>query len=518
MWVGASVTGLVERKERVRRWKWWPLVAALLFTEFVYAFLLSAGKMTLPWPSIMDFYDQLAEGFRGGHLYIPLEPHPRLLAAPNPYDSRVGDYWLVDATLYRGRYYLYWGPVPALIQAVAKAALGIRRIIGDQYLVFFFASVGSLSGAYLIRRVAQRFASGVSPRLIAACALAFGLANPAPYMVANPGVYQAAILGAQAFWVTGLCLAFEAVNLSEWSSRRNYLLLASGVAWALAVGCRISLSLAVGPLALLTVWWTCLTETARLRRFIADALWLGTPIALGVALLLIYNKLRFDGWFEFGMKYAVSWWPYRYSTSYLLPNLESYFLRAPLFRWQFPYLIPTLKHGAAPITDWLGHPPGYLVLEPTIGVLYAVPYAALAPAAIAATRRKFGAGFFRHQGLPGASDSHRRRAQVWFVLATLFGMTPFLMSGGIYFATMRYLGDFTDSLLLLAIFGLFVVYGRTDGLRWVLAARRRIVQVLLAVGVVSSLIIGCDDRHFRETNPKLREKVFGALSFSDEAP
>jgi hypothetical protein len=60
-------------------------------------------------------YEYLAEGFLRGHTYLPVEPDPRLLQLSDPYDPVANrPYRLWDASLYHGRYYLYYGPAPAI--------------------------------------------------------------------------------------------------------------------------------------------------------------------------------------------------------------------------------------------------------------------------------------------------------------------------------------------------------------------------------------------------------------------
>ena len=62
------------------------------------------------------YYDYLGRGFAHGHLYVPIEPSPQLLALANPWDPAVDDSLkMQDMALYNGRYYLYHGAGPALI-------------------------------------------------------------------------------------------------------------------------------------------------------------------------------------------------------------------------------------------------------------------------------------------------------------------------------------------------------------------------------------------------------------------
>jgi hypothetical protein len=53
------------------------------------------------------FYNYLAQAFAHGHLYLPVEPSPQLLALADPYDPRVDNsIRQQDFVLYRGKYYL----------------------------------------------------------------------------------------------------------------------------------------------------------------------------------------------------------------------------------------------------------------------------------------------------------------------------------------------------------------------------------------------------------------------------
>jgi hypothetical protein len=56
-------------------------------------------------------------------------PAPEISALPDPYDSVAnGPYRLHDASFYKGRYYLYFGPVPAVVLFLPFSLLGIGNI------------------------------------------------------------------------------------------------------------------------------------------------------------------------------------------------------------------------------------------------------------------------------------------------------------------------------------------------------------------------------------------------------
>jgi hypothetical protein len=509
------VRDLENLLKRCVRSKTLMLVAVVLLTEFLYFAVISVGKFDWKWPIQMLFYDQLADGFRSGHLYIPNGPNPLLIAQKNPYDPINMRLWNLDATYYQGRYYIYWGPFPALIQWFGKSLLDIRRTIGDQYLVFLFFGLMTVFGALLIRRMAQRLATGVPPWLVAVGTLGLGLANPVTYLLASAGVYQAAISGAQAFLFLGILFAFDAVWEPAHGPRRVLWLVLAGIAWSMSIGCRISVILAIAPIILCTIICTCVTEETRLRRFVRDGFWVSTPIALTIFVLLYYNKVRFDEWFNFGVSYMLSAYPFRSASSYILPNIESYLLRAPIVDCNFPYVFATSEHGAGPISSVDGLPTGYLVREPVIGMLYVVPLCYLAPIAIIAGARRIRRGLFESASSIFAAESRQRRTFVWFVLCMLLAAVgPAVIPVSIFFATMRYLSDFTNAVIILAILGLFVWYGRPTSSKWYRRVRACTTLAMVGVTIGCGLLLGYQGYmpYFKMHNPELHNKIAPALS------
>lgn len=509
------VEGLVNRLKSCTRPKVLMLIGVVLLTVFVYFAIISVGKFNLNWPIQMLFYDQLADGFRAGHLHIPRGPDPYLVAQKNPYDPAFMRWWNLDATYYQGKYYIYWGPFPAIIQAVGKSLLGIHRIIGDQYLVFLFFSLMMLHGTLLIRRMAQRLATGVPPWLVAACALGFGLANPVTYLLASAGVYQAAIAGSQAFLFLGILFAFDAVWEPQHGPRRVENLFYAGAAWSMAIGCRISVVLALVPIALFTIACTASTESSRLKRLVRDGLWLGTPMVLTIVGLLAYNKVRFDEWLEFGVRYQLSAFPFRASARYILPNLDAYLFRQPSLECSFPYLFATLSHGVGPFTRRFGSPSGYLLWEPVIGMLYVVPLIYAAPAALVGAWRRCGTHLFCDKHSIYADESRHRRAYVWFVLSMLSAAIGCAyIPTTIYFATMRYLSDFTNAILFLSILGLFGWFGVRTSFRLHKALRVGVAVSMVVVTATCGVLLGYQGYlpYFKNHNPALHQRLAPALS------
>ncbi|MDB5294790.1 MAG: hypothetical protein JWO31_773, partial [Phycisphaerales bacterium] len=236
-----------------------------------YAWVVSAGRMAR-WPTYGTYYDQLADAFLLGQTSLPLEPDPRLLALPDPYEPGANaSVRLHDALLYRGQYYLYWGPVPGALLAGGKLlfARDLTTVVGDQYLAFWFAVGTAAAAAALLWRARLRLFPGQSHRAVGLGVVVVGLAGPVPYTLARASVYEAAILGGQCFLVAGVYAAYRGLFPADRGDRTPSpgvpgppgqrtvpspaWLTVAGACWAAAVGCRLSLAPAVAALGLLAV-------------------------------------------------------------------------------------------------------------------------------------------------------------------------------------------------------------------------------------------------------------------------
>ena len=106
-------------------------------------------------------YEYMVDGFLSGHLYLSLPPPKELLALPDPYDPTQNiRYRLWDVSLYQGKYYLYYGPTPALLLMLPwKVVTGHhlpQRLATGIFAVAGFAAIALLAGAGVRRRYFSR--------------------------------------------------------------------------------------------------------------------------------------------------------------------------------------------------------------------------------------------------------------------------------------------------------------------------------------------------------------------------
>jgi hypothetical protein len=503
-----SLPRLARRPGHAHRWI--TLALLLLGIELVYVFIVSAGKY-VDWPTYNLNYDMQAEGFRKGHLYLPLEPPPELLEKENPLDPANSHLWFADLSFYKGKYYNYWGPLPALVLAAYKAVMNVASPVGDQYPVFILYSIYLVAGALLIDRMARRLFPGLPLYIVVLSIAVFAFANPTPYMIATPGIYEAAIGGSQAFLLVGLVFAFDSL-----SGERAFLLtrlLAAGVAWTLAIACRVS----VGPAAALLVLFTALIPRPqpgnRWLAVIRNLLCLGSPMALGVFGLLYYNRARFDEWFEFGTNWMLNTVHIRASLEYVRPNLYSYFLRAPIETCQFPFFtVPWNMDVKKAFPADFPVPAGYWVQEPVVGMLPVVPWAWLVPLAavycVRAAMPRLGA-----PALPSVAAV--RGSRLWCACSfAVIGTVTALPSIGVFAATMRYLADVAAGIVLFATWGAWSLHQHLRRKKWVRRAFDGGMTVLALATITLGLLVGYQGYigHFQTYNPKLHERVTQAFS------
>jgi hypothetical protein len=500
---------------------------ALALCLAVHVWLISAGLWAY-WPQYTARHDLLARGFAAGQTSLLIEPDPRHLALPDPYDPATNDRYrqqpgIPDSCLYGGKLYLYWGPVPALLLTPARWVLDADTRVGDQFLTFAFVQGMMLAtAALLLRARAGHFPR--SPAWLPAVGVAVaGLTAPVTCVLTRAAVYEVAIVGGQCFLLAGIYLAWTAAGRPH---RRPAATLAlAGACLACAAGCRVSLAVAVAAVGVLVcgriVWGS--------RRRPADAilplLAFGLPLAAGAAGLAAYNRVRFDAWLEFGQRYQLAGvnlrsYPSLFGLANVWPGLWSYFLRPVAAVGQFPYLLMAAGDGTFP--DFIRLPEHYESYERIGGLLWTVPVVWLVPLGIAALAfrrlRSTAVGGTTPQPLvdptshgPGDRTAGDLR---WLILvltaAAVLGFVPVLLMIG---SSQRYLADLTPPLEPV----LMILVWRLTGDRAASprAARRWLALTVSLAGVsaVAGVLLAVEGYagHFRIQHPELFDRLSGPV-------
>jgi tetratricopeptide (TPR) repeat protein len=438
----------------------------------VYAYTAPLGRLESLVSNPADaYYNLLVRGFRDGHLNLKKEVPAGFAHLAYPYDPNANrryrgmPYGMSDLSYYKGRLYFYFGVTPALIAFWPFVAL-TGHYLSDRLAVMIFCAIGFLASVGLLRALWRRYCVEVSVWVVAACALALGLATGVPVLLPPSDIYQVAI--SCGYMLTMLALGAIWCALHEPERRCRWLAVAS-LAYGLAVGSRPNLL--SGAIMLLVP----VAHASRERRPIWAALMAATvPIMLIGLGLMLYNALRFDNPFEFGARYQLAGeWHAKLqflSWEYVWFNFRVYFLELARWSARFPFV-----HGITvpPL------PSGYTKAQDPFGVLTNIPLVWLALAAPLAWRDR---------------EGQQVAALRWFVIAVamLLGMCVVLL---LFYcgADIRYEVDFLPAMVLVAVIGIF-------GLERVLADRpfhRRLVRwgwsILLGFSVVFNLLVSVKD-------------------------
>jgi tetratricopeptide (TPR) repeat protein len=412
-------------------WRLLAVVCALVIG--IYAYMARSGMTeSLTLDAADTHYNLLVQGFRAGQLSLKKEAPPGLAQLADPYDPaanipyRTEPYGVHDMSYYKGRLYLYFGITPALILFWPYVVLTGHYLFQRQ-AVAIFCAIGFLANVGLLGALWRRYFAEVSVAVVAASALALGLATGVPVLLSECEVYQAAI--SCGYMLTMLALAAIWCALHE-SERRWKWLAAASVAYGLAVGARPSLLL--GAVILLAPVAQAWRERRQVWALLIAAL--GPILLIGLGLML-YNFLRFDSPFEFGQRYQLAAYriaPERFfSLHYLWFNFRMYFLAPAQWSAHSPFVheiaVPPL-------------PPGHGEVEGAFGILTNIPLVWLALAAPLAWRSRSGQ----------AASTLR-----WFVMAVavFFGICA-LTLGCFWWVHFRYEVELAPALLLLAVVGI----------------------------------------------------------------
>jgi hypothetical protein len=331
----------------------------------------SLGRWQLPaiGPKQADYNNLLVSGFQKGSLALDIDVPQALRDAKDPLALFRQSPGIAphDVSLYHGRFYSYYGAVPAVVLFWPFRVLSgddLPLVLGS--LCFALGAFTLVSGLWL-QIVRDHFPrAGWITRIAGLCAL--GLAAGQWVLARRVSIWEPSIEAGNFFLVAMLACAYGALR-----ARRPWgWLAASGVALGLATGSRPTLAAAgfgLIPLVLAVGWKTGnVGSSPRWRRLVKPVLAAGLPLGAVVAALLYYNWARFGNPFELGLNHQLSTWngenKTAFSPTFIPFNAFLYFLSSPQWGRYFPFLHPIVYPGL---------PRGYYGYEYVYGALLICP-------------------------------------------------------------------------------------------------------------------------------------------------
>ena len=198
-----------------------------------------------------EYYPLLTDAFLAGQTSLLVQPSAELLALKDPYDPAAN--WqlrLHDASLYHGKYYLYFGPTPAIVLFLPYKVLTGSHL-PTRIAVALFCAVGFACSCALFFLLAKR-EKWHCPRWFASAAvISLGTAPGCAFLLTRPSFYEVAIGAGYCFVMAGFMLA--AHSLGE-DSPRTAPLVGAGLCFGLAAGCRPNFALLAILMVVLVAW------------------------------------------------------------------------------------------------------------------------------------------------------------------------------------------------------------------------------------------------------------------------
>ncbi len=469
----------------------------------IYAWFITFGNFTA-WRNTTRYYTQLADAFSKGQLHVDAQPGAALLAAEDPY-SPTGrppfntDIW--DMSLYKGRLYLYWGPVPALlilpIQFITKAP------ITDIYPVYFFFCGLLIFNSLIILKLWRMFFANVPIRNVVASIFLIGLILPMLWCLNKPEVYQAAIGAGQFFLMGGIYFAISAFGKDGAANKRDLFL--AGLFWVCSVGSRAMNVLPLFFIVPFILAWTFKNMPKPICRakYIQTAAALLLPLIAGGFALGWYNWARFDSPFEFGLRYQITIhnlnqiMPLTFQADYFLPNLYAYVFQPFEFVEKFPFIQPAASAGF--FEKFNITPPKIYYSGRMVGLLIHAPFLILAFLPF------FQKDETAEEGIP--RDPRCKFAVVLLAASFLINILSLLF---FFFAVLRYSVDVISPITLLAILGYWNIVRNEQSKRSMRSkAFLHAANLLLAVTILAGFLLAfsSETNRMEKMNPALMEKL-----------
>lgn len=306
-------------------------------------------------PQYRDQYEKFTEAFLQGHLYFDYEVDPRLLTMENPYDPAarealgVSYHW--DYVFYNGHYYMYFGVVPVFL-----LFLPFRLLTGHPLTayhatqIFVAAFIGGVFALFYL--LCRKFFRAMTFAAYLALSAALSVLS-VWYFTAAPALYCTANSAAVCMEIWSLYCFMRAVWVEENTCRGLRWAFFGSLFGALAFGCRPPVALA--NLLVLPLLAEYLRTPPRKR--LRDLALAAAPYFIVAALLMLYNYLRFDSPFEFGLRYQLTTVDQRlYGLSgkcadavYLFNQMVMQLFRPPQLTYGFPHVTLQSFFGNFPI-------------------------------------------------------------------------------------------------------------------------------------------------------------------------
>ena len=435
-------------------------------------------------------YNKLTDALIARRYALLETPHHYLEKDGDPYDMKLReerkyDYpW--DTAYYQGKYYVYFGVVPAVTVLLPYRLLTGNYLDLDYPILSF--SILFLLGLYgVYSRIVKRCFPKISFALYWTGLLIMCTSLNLTWCLRRTLVYELAITSGICFAVWGvffMLAALDGIRL------KPLCFLLSGACCALAVGCRPTMVFVSIPVFLLGYF--ALKADHRKRR-LPDLLLFLLPYILAGAALMKYNYERFDDPFEFGITWQLTTENRATGLPLLGPWGRTLSILASLFTFpnvdmEFPFI-----HPQQPDLTYNG-----VILNTDVVIgLFAYPVMTFLVL------------------FPLIRNDIRKRSEFLFpfCISCLAAAAGICVTASGFAITNRYLTDYLFLTVLPALIVLFCLWQhlKTTGLQKAVAVIT-IFCAVIGAGLFISLALTGEENWFRRIAPLCFEKLRYAFS------
>ncbi len=339
------------------------IVLFIIFYYYLWTAIPESNNFN-PRNNIFNYYNKLADSFLSGQLHLKQKPQPELLEFQNPYDPEVDrKYKLWDASLYKGKYYVYFGPAPVLTLYI-PFKLFFGKGLSDYLAVLIFMFGGVLWGTFILLLLRKKYFKSSPFWILLLTVAVLGFSNVAPFNLRRLAQYQVAIASGYFFVLGGLfflCYAFQN------EKKRLFLLASASLFFGMAAGSRPTATFTM--FSLILVWLKlCKEDKQKIR---ANTVAIVVPFILCLFIWGLYNYLRFDNFFENGFRHQLTWIDQRklkpLGIHNLIPSTYLYIFHQPEINKDFPFIH---AYSTCPKISF----PRLYYFEKIVGIFPSVPF------------------------------------------------------------------------------------------------------------------------------------------------
>lgn len=258
---------------------------------------------------IKDFYSvDFVDALSKGQVHLEEKPSEKLMSLKNPYDGgeRVreglvrGKDYLWDVAYFQGKYYVYFGILPAILMLPYHLITG--NFIGTPLAVLIFSILTAISFKVLIKNIFRRYFNEVPFKFMIFSLLMLLFGSQILWINGIPRFYELSIISALFFASVGINFIFSTLEKEEARYRNMFF---ASLFLSLSVACRPTQLLT--SLVFLPILIGILIKNIKEKKnILKNMLAVLIPYCtIGIA-LMYYNYIRFGSIFEFGAGYQLT--------------------------------------------------------------------------------------------------------------------------------------------------------------------------------------------------------------------